>query len=198
MFQRRKKNHFFRRTTDALLPQGGWRRRLKYFYKRTIRMKGSPHAIAFGAASGIAVSFTPFYGFHLILTFIFCRIFKSNWLASAVTAQLGNPITFPPVIIMNYYLGSLFLGLEKGVYTPDELFFLIYDTLASSDLGNSEFWNVFWVVALGSIPGVIVSFIVCYYLFKPMVRKYQSVRSAMRAKNKKKHMPHFLHHKRPS
>ena len=50
-----------------LWPTMSLRRIGSYYKRRVARLPGTPHSIAAGFASGAAVSFTPFMGFHFVL-----------------------------------------------------------------------------------------------------------------------------------
>ena len=53
---------FLKRLRGWLWPRAGWRRAGHYLVTRVKRMPGTPHSIAAGVATGVAVSLTPFVG----------------------------------------------------------------------------------------------------------------------------------------
>lgn len=179
MFRRRKPLKIHHRLLDWVSPQNGWARRWRYFVTRVLRLKGSAHAIASGAAVGIAISFTPFYGTHLILAYIACVFLRGNYLAAFITLQAGNPLTFPPIIALNYKVGAWMLGETHALHTK-ELAKLILDSakefFTTFEVNTPGFWEAFWTVALGGIPFVILSWGITYILVYPAVKKFQEFR----------------------
>ena len=55
---------------------------IKNSYSRLLQklnaLKGSPQKIAKGFATGVAMSFTPFVGFHILLSLVITKITKQN------------------------------------------------------------------------------------------------------------------------
>ena len=73
-------------------------------------IKGTPEAIAKGFATGVAMSFTPFVGFHLLLCIFISKITKQNSIAGALGTIAGNPWTFPII----WYLVCQVSGLPTA------------------------------------------------------------------------------------
>ncbi|WP_417318847.1 DUF2062 domain-containing protein [Emcibacter sp.] len=100
------------RVQDFLWPALGWRRAFSYMHHRVARIPGTSYALAAGFASGAAMSFTPFVGFHFILAATFAWIIRGNILTSAMGTIVGNPWTFPFIWVATYETGSWLLGWE--------------------------------------------------------------------------------------
>jgi uncharacterized protein (DUF2062 family) len=81
--------------------------------KRILRLSGTPYAIAMGAAVGAGVAFTPFIGFHFLITFLIAWPLRGNLIAGALATNVGNPISFPFIWTGTYQLGHLILGWEN-------------------------------------------------------------------------------------
>ncbi len=81
-------------------------------HHRVARIPGTSYALAAGFASGAAMSFTPFVGFHFILAATFAWIIRGNILTSAMGTIVGNPWTFPFIWVATYETGSWLLGWE--------------------------------------------------------------------------------------
>ena len=67
-----------------------------------------------GAAVGAGVAFTPFIGFHFVLTFLIAWPLRGNLIAAALATNVGNPVTFPFIWASTYQLGHIILGREGG------------------------------------------------------------------------------------
>ena len=102
-------------------PTRSWRRSSSYFLKRVLRLDASAHAIAAGFAAGVFASFTPFMGFHFVISFVVAFLIGGNILAAAFGTAVGNPLTFPAIWISCYNVGSIMLGMEAGRLSPHEI-----------------------------------------------------------------------------
>jgi uncharacterized protein (DUF2062 family) len=112
LFRRREKQGRWERLKLWLWPRVSWRRSGLYYVKRILRLSGTPYAIAMGTAIGVAVSFTPFIGFHLFITFAAAWLMRANMIAGALGSAVGNPFTFPFIWASTYEIGHVIL---KGV-----------------------------------------------------------------------------------
>ena len=77
MFKRRNKQPFLQKIRNSLWPEGGWKRYGQYLMLRLNRLKGTPRSLAVGLACGVAISFTPFVGFHFLLAAITAFLISS-------------------------------------------------------------------------------------------------------------------------
>jgi hypothetical protein len=123
LFRRRNPLGFGERARKALWPTNGWKRSSSYYFKRVLRLSGSPHAIAAGFAAGVFASFTPFLGFHFIISFLVAFLIGGNILAAAFGTAVGNPLTFPAIWISSYNVGSIVLGMEPERLSPHDIVF---------------------------------------------------------------------------
>ena len=96
----------------------------RYQLKRLQRLQDQPHAIALGACWGVWVSFTPLYGFHLIICTLACIMFGGSKVASWIASLVGNPLTFPIFLFWDYHLWSLIVGgLDAPLSMPSDFTF---------------------------------------------------------------------------
>ncbi|GIX18218.1 MAG: hypothetical protein KatS3mg119_2404 [Rhodothalassiaceae bacterium] len=86
----------------------------RYAWKRMLRLQASPHAVAVGVAVGVAISFTPLIGFHLLLAAAVAWALRGNVLAAWIATLVGNPWTFPFMWSASYMLGRVLLGHGAG------------------------------------------------------------------------------------
>ena len=171
MFKRLSNINFVTRLRNLVWPSIGWKRYIQYILLRLNRLKGTPREIAAGVACGVAVSFTPFVGFHFILAAATAWLIRGNILASAIGTAAGNPWTFPIIWVSVLYTGRRILGIEYG---PEEVvdFSAIFSE-ASKALINFDFklffediWPILWPMIVGCIPFYIIFWILSYYVFK--------------------------------
>lgn len=171
MFKRRTKRSIGARIVSFIWPSMGWRRTGAYYKIRIKRLPGTPYSISCGFALGVAVSFTPFIGFHFVMAAIFAYLIRGNIIASALGTAVGNPWTFPFIWAGIYWLGGKILGYKKGVELPEELTmdYIFHDPV-----------NVLLPMAAGGAPTAIVVWWLVYLPLHRVVANYQSHRCQKR------------------
>ena len=76
------------------------------------RIRDFPESVAIGLAWGVAISFTPLLGFHLIICCLGTYAMRGNLIAATVGSVIGNPWTFP-----FFFYGAYKLGINI-IYSP--------------------------------------------------------------------------------
>lgn len=138
LFQRRIPETVSNKARNWIWPKQGWVRTLKYYKYRAIRIEDSSYSIAAGLAFGCAISFTPAFGTHLLQSALFCWIFRANWLAAALATTFGNPLTFPILWSISYYVGiGIFRLLDFiGLFDMQKFITGSYSFARISEIGN--------------------------------------------------------------
>ncbi len=144
LFRRREAESLLARLRTAVWPRSSWSRSTRYFLKRILRLSGSPHVIAAGVAAGVFASFTPFVGFHFILSFILAYVIGGNMLAAALGTFFGNPLTFPFIWASTYGLGIRILG-----HHPGRGMWEFHHNLAEKSL--DALWPLFAPMSVGAV-----------------------------------------------
>lgn len=91
--------------------RGAWiafRRGAREGWRRTVRLEGSPRAIALGLAIGIFVAFSPTIGFQMIIAAFLASMVRANPAPAIMAVWITNPLTIPPIYAGTYYLGHRF------------------------------------------------------------------------------------------
>lgn len=112
MFRSRHHRSLGRRALEFVWPRMGWPRTARYVGHRVGRLPATPHAIAAGFASGVAVSMTPMLGLHILLGFGVAWLLRGSMLAAAIGTVVGNPWTFPAIWYVSYELGCTLTGMQ--------------------------------------------------------------------------------------
>ena len=112
MFKRRRGSLHLDQLREYVAPRKGFLRGLRYIGIRLRRLSGSPHAIALGFAFGVFASFTPFFGFHILIGIGLAALFRVPILAAALGTVVGNPITFPIIAATSIRNGKFLLGIN--------------------------------------------------------------------------------------
>ena len=189
MFRRRKKQSSVDQLRGLMFPRKGWKRPFYYIYYRIRRRPGGPRRIATGVACGVAVSFTPFIGFHLAIGYLLTIILGGDVTAMVIGTLIGNPWTFPFFWIAGYYLGRFLIGVTLPETTPEALENLSFNEILSQPEGLLLPMSV-GGVTLGVIFGLITFFIV-----HTLVKAYKVHREKMLKKRRsdlKKRMTDIL------
>jgi uncharacterized protein (DUF2062 family) len=173
LFQRRDKPTLGERFRVGLWPRRSWRRSFAYYRHRILRLSGSPHAIAAGVAAGVFASFTPFVGFHFLLSFIVAYMIAGNMIAAAIGTAAGNPLTFPFIWVASFNVGTWVLGSDPNTPRPGELE-LSFDVLTNSFM---TIWPTLQPMVLGGmIIGLFVG-LASYFIVRSAVLGARQLRA---------------------
>ena len=134
------------------------------------KIRDFPDAVAIGLAWGVAISFTPLLGFHLIICYLGTISMRGNLIAATVGSVIGNPWTFPFFFFIAYKLGVNF------IYSPLDQ----YDFRINFLIEN--FSKLFFPTLIGSLPIAITAWFITYkvskfYLEKKFYEKKNKIRS---------------------
>jgi uncharacterized protein (DUF2062 family) len=176
MFKRRSPLNPAQQLKEMIWPSMGWDRAYYYFRHRLFRNADSAHKISGGLSLGMAVSFTPFLGTHLLQAIFFAWLFRFNVVAAVIGTLGGNWWTFPAMFWLDYVVGSAIfnaLGVDELIAMPETmtLQFLFENPL-----------KLLLPLTLGGIICAILSWPVCYVLLYWPVRgmrrayRYQRLR----------------------
>lgn len=113
MFSRRVPKPASLKIRDMIWPRMGWRRALKFRARQLMRISGSPHAVAAGAAAGMFAAFSPLFGFHYLIAASLALVMGGSVLASAVVTTLANPVTLPLFWAVSYEVGRFFVSAPQ-------------------------------------------------------------------------------------
>lgn len=110
VFKRRNKRPFLQALREAVWPRGGWTRAFHYIRHRLNRLPDRPERIARGIFSGVLISFTPLFGFHLGGAVAALAAGARQHHRRAFDTLIGNPLTFPLIALVSIKLGHWMLG----------------------------------------------------------------------------------------
>jgi uncharacterized protein len=158
-----------------LWPHIGWRRTGAYLFKRVTRLSGTPHSIAAGVACGVAISFTPFIGFHFLGALLLCLLVRGNYVAAAVGTLVGNPWTLPFMWLAAYKLGHALMGGRLAQMEP----------VQPGNLWSfAEVGAVFWPTVVGCLPLAVIGALATYFPLMRMIAAYQRERQRRHARRR--------------
>ena len=158
---------------EALWPSMGIRRLVSYYKHRIARLPGTSYYIAAGFATGVAVSFTPLIGFHLVIAGFITWILGGSLVAMALgTLVAGNPWTFPFIWISSYELGQTMLG-QEGTRIASKT--LRHHQFTFSDLLHRPM-ELLLPMSVGSLPLAITAWFLSFYVVSHIVKKHKDAR----------------------
>jgi len=198
MFRRRRKHSLAARLRGHLWPRRGWGRALVYLGHRLRRLPGTPESIAAGFATGVALSFTPLVGLHILVTMMFAWALRANYMAGILGTFAGNPWTFPLMWMLSFRTGARLLGLAPSEAVPAEFSmhflrdifgFILFGQTRGEVIAHPISWAyvnevlvlvlVPWMV--GSLLCGLVAWFVVYFALRTLVTIYRHRRRQRRA-----------------
>jgi uncharacterized protein (TIGR03546 family) len=151
---------------EFLFDKEKWKKRIKVI----LSLDSHPGHISAGLAVGVFISFTPFYGLHLVMALVASFLFRLNKITCITGTWVNNPFTVVPVTVMSYKLGRILLGLPPARIHIRELNWHFVKSHATSlFLGSS---------ILGFI-AAIFSYFICYYLIVTFRQKDEAMKEMM-------------------
>ena len=167
------------------------KRELQNSYQKVLErldsLKGTPDEIAKGFATGVAMSFTPFVGFHLLLCIAITKLSGQNGVAAALGTLFGNPWTFPFIWLLTLHLGLLILGTDAPSQPPEfkilfvEMFHNVLELDAKAFF--KDIWPVFLPMLVGSMPIYIIVWAGIYEATKRVLLKSAETSQTERNEN---------------
>ena len=201
VFKRRDKLHWVETLRSYVLPRAGWKRTLIYLSHRLRRIPDSPTRIARGVAFGVFTSFSPFFGFHIILALVMAKILRGNLIAAVAGTAIGNPLTFPFIIGGALTLGTFILGRDPADHDLNRVGYAFREAFQSMwvsfkalfGFGHSQMAGLGDFMSEVMLPyflgGTLIGLafaIPAFYITKPLILAYQKLRRKKLAKKAKK------------
>ena len=161
IIKRKKSLSFFKKCIN-MISIYQIKRLVPYYFLRLKRLSDSDYAISAGFACGAMASFTPFVGFHILLAVFLAFAVRGNYIAALIGTIIGNPITFPFIWWLTYYIGA-YLTLQKNYILTNELtvkFFLSqsYEILFPMLIGSLIIGIPIWFISFFIVKSLMVSF----------------------------------------
>ena len=145
----------------------GWKRALRLWYLRLLRLKGEPGEVAGGMAIGVFVGMTPTVPLHTVLAVLIAYLFKKSKLAAAMGVWISNPLVLPFIYLLDYKLGRMITRT-----TPP--------SFAVSDFSIHKMIEMGWWISFPLIVGGLVLGLICaipsYYITKRLIILYREKR----------------------
>ena len=140
--------------------------RLRNFFRWLWRQEGSPGYRARGLAIGVFCGCFPLFGFQTLLGITLASLFRGNHLLAVSGTWISNPITYVPLYLLNYQVGTALL--DHGGNNHD-----------LSQLGWQDIWSQGWIfgsrLLLGSLLiGSLLSIFIGFFVY--LILRLRSIR----------------------
>ena len=144
-----------------------WKTRIKHI----LSLDSHPGHIAAGFAVGVFISFTPLFGLHTAIAIVAAFLFRLNKLTCITGSWVNTPLTVPPVLVVSYKLGRVFLGRSpRELHIKNELSW----QYAMNLLDKHGTYLLIGTSIIGLF-AAIVSYFLCYYLVVRFRRKDETL-----------------------
>ncbi len=164
LFRQRQPAGFLDRLRIALWPRRSISRSARYYAKRVLRVKATPHAVAGGVAMGVFAGFLPLIGFQFILAATLAWITRTNILASLLGTVVSNPFTMPLIMVGTLEFGQFLLGEQDGSPEVGKL------SLSLLTLDAARIWEpLLKPMLVGAVPVGLVFALIFYIGTRGMI-----------------------------
>lgn len=172
LFRQRNVPGFRERLRLALWPRRSIGRSLRYFGKRVLRLRATPHSIAIGFACGIFAAFIPILGVHIAIALAIAWLIGGNIAAAVIGTTLGNPLILPFIWAATLEVGRFVMtGSLSGDPLPPHL----GGMLRHLDFG--VLWHpLIEPMLIGAVPLGFAAAALAYFPIRWAVASFQSRR----------------------
>jgi uncharacterized protein (DUF2062 family) len=150
-----------------------WKRSLKLFYLRILRLRDHPEKVAGGLAIGIAVGLTPTVPLHFLLAILIAFLFGKSKLAAGLGVWVANPFLLPFVYLLDYKVGQFVTGTAAPSFA--------FAGFSITHLAEMS-WIIYYPLFVGGLVVGLISFFPAYFLTKQILVLYREKRRNRSAK----------------
>lgn len=86
----------------------------RYYWRRLLRVRATPHEIALGCALGVFAACTPFLGVQMIIAGALALMLRVSVPAALVGTCVGNPVSWPAIWSASYIAGAWMMGQDPA------------------------------------------------------------------------------------
>lgn len=109
----------------------------RFIKEDVLESDGSNRTKAFSVALGVLIGFSPFWGFHTMLTISLAVLFKLNKVLAFVASNVSIPPFIPFIIAASLFLGSPFVGGNSNIFSQELNFDLVKNNLLQYLIGSA-------------------------------------------------------------
>ncbi|MBU2581103.1 MAG: DUF2062 domain-containing protein [Alphaproteobacteria bacterium] len=162
-------------------PRHSWERSLRYILLRLMRVRATPHQLAFGCAIGVFASVTPLVGLQMAVAGLLALVLRASFTAAMLGTFFGNPIVWAVIWPATFATGSYMLGVPGGLdQTALQVQFAeLWQSVSEFSPGMvgaafAILWPVVKPMLIGSLPVGIAIGAVIYFATRRAATTYQA------------------------
>jgi uncharacterized protein (DUF2062 family) len=153
-----------------------WKRKIKYYTVRLLRVKQGSHQVALGFVLGFFPCWFPTFGIGPALSLGLTKLMRGNLPSAIVAASLGS-VAWPFLFYANYKIGNLFRSLST-VASIDKIDELLMETVPESDYTETvnrlnRLGDMGMNFLLGSLFNSVLFSIIAYAAFRFILSRYR-------------------------
>ena len=145
--------------------RGGLSAFLIYFYKRFLRVRGTPRQISMGLALGVFIGMTPFIGFHTLIAITLASLFAWSKITSVLGVFITNPLTAPIIYPLTYKLGTMITG-----FSDPAMWLKVFEPGGAVDLLKDAPMILVDLIVGGVLIGIPLSFFAYHLTYRLILR----------------------------
>lgn len=109
----------------------------RFIKEDVLESDGCNRTKAFSVALGVLIGFSPFWGFHTLLTISLAVLFKLNKVLAFVASNVSIPPFIPFIIAASLFLGAPFVGGNSNILSQELNFDLVKNNLLQYLIGSA-------------------------------------------------------------
>jgi len=109
----------------------------RFIQEDVLESDGTNRTKAFSIALGVFIGFSPFWGFHTLLTISLAVLFKLNKVLAFVASNVSLPPFIPFIIAASLFLGSPFVKGDSNILSQELNFELVKNNLLQYLIGSA-------------------------------------------------------------
>jgi uncharacterized protein (DUF2062 family) len=169
----------------ARLPGKRLVKRANYYWRRTLRVRATPHEVALGCAAGVFAGCTPFLGFQMMLAGAIAVLLRVSVPAALLGTFVSNPLSWPAIWAASLISGAWMLGrnpVSVADYLADRaMAFSTHSSGSNQPLLDVAMVNLAPILQPLVVGGLLIGLLAAlasYYPTRRAVRIYQRRRGA--------------------
>ncbi len=167
--------------------QTGTERFVNFVKLHVLHADDSAHRLALGAALGLFVAWTPFFGLHIFIVLALAVVLRANKFLALICIWVCNAFTIIAIYYPSYLLGQTVLALfrPKPYFSPERIAELFDESLSLNQIYTNFFTSQFWeqlglfIIQIGLellIGGLIIGSVVAtiaYFTIRRLIISYR-------------------------
>jgi len=154
----------------------------KYYFLKLLRLRGTPHSIALGAAIGIFIGLTPTIPLHTVTILGLTLLTRTSFIAGFTTSVLVcNPLTYVPIYFFSLVFGNVLTPYHLSWDRIKRVLEIVLSDAHFQDRLNAMLSLGYEAVTVMMVGGFVLALpfgIAGYYLTHSLIMSFRKKRRA--------------------